>query len=292
MSLLEAKGARVVIDGAVVIESLTLSTRGDRVILIGDAGGLMAVLTGAPRGTAGQHARVAGGEVTLQGHDVSAGAHRAIAGLAPLDPPLWGRWSVQDYLVWHARLMGYRARAARARALAVLELLGLEEGRKRRLSTLTLVARRALALATALLNEPKVVVIENPFEELDPQARLYLEGLVMRATAGRAAIVSLAELGNAPEALLQQASDAVVMRDGRLIAHDTPGALLGGARLFEVAVARGADELRAELAQYGLELSGGPVHFVLRLPEGKGPSDLLVAAARARAAVLTCTPMF
>ncbi|HZO17224.1 MAG TPA: hypothetical protein VFB62_28300 [Polyangiaceae bacterium] len=292
MSLLEAKGARVVIDGAVVIESLTFATRGDRVIVIGDAEGLMAVLTGAPRGTNGQRARLAGGELALQGHDVSTGAHRAIAGLAPRDLPLWNRWSVQDYLVWNARLMGYRPRAARARALAVLELLGLQDGRKRRLSTLTLVAKRALALAAALLNEPKVVVIESPFEEVDAQGRAYLEGLVMRATTGRAAIVSLAELANAPEALLQQASDAVVMRDGRLLAHDTPGALLGGARLFEVAVARGADALRAELANTGLELSGGPVHFVLRLPEGKSPSDLLAAAARARAAVLTCAPMF
>jgi ABC-type multidrug transport system ATPase subunit len=292
MTLLEARALRVVLGGAVIVEDLTLTTRGDRVLLVGGARGIMATLSGVPHGSTSEQARVAGGSLTVLGCDVASGAHRTVAGFAPLDPPIWPRFTVMEYLAWHARLCGYAKRAARARALAVLQLLKLEEGRRRRLAGLPLVARRALAIAAALVNEPKALVIDNPFEELDTQAQDYMQELIARASAGRATLLAFPELAAAPASLLQSATDVCVLRDGRLVTQGEPAALFGGARLFEVAIARGADALRAELSHDGLTLEGGPVHFVLRIPEGRTATDVLAAASRARAAVVRCMPVF
>jgi hypothetical protein len=82
-----------------------------------------------------------------------------------------------------------------------------------------------------------------------------------------------------------------VLRSGRLVAHADPALLMGSARVFEVTVHGAADALREALAAQGLELSGGPTHYLVRAPEGAGASDILVAAARARAAVIDCLPV-
>ena len=108
-----------------MIESLDLQTRGDRVVVLGAAESLLAALCGAPRGAAvgepDDLARVVGGSLQVLGRDVASGAHREVMGFAPLDPPLPGSWSVEDYLGWGLRLGGVPRRRAGALALAALE---------------------------------------------------------------------------------------------------------------------------------------------------------------------------
>jgi len=89
--VLEAEGARVAVDGATAIEELSLQSRGQRVLLLGDAAALLAVLTGAPLGRAAGEpseptgrARLVRGELRLRGRDVGKGKHHAAVGSAPL----------------------------------------------------------------------------------------------------------------------------------------------------------------------------------------------------------------
>jgi ABC-type cobalamin/Fe3+-siderophores transport system ATPase subunit len=296
-ALLHAEAARIAVGGATMIESLDLQTRGDRVVVLGDAESLLAALCGAPRGAAvGESddlARVVGGSLRVLGRDVASGAHREVTGFAPLDPPLPGSWSVEEYLGWGLRLGGVPRRRAGALAVAALERLELADLRRVQLRRLSPVLRRGVMLALAIVHEPAAIVIESPLEHLDESATAQMMVLLGRATEGRAVLLWLHRLVGMHSAieLARVASDVAVLRDGVLVAHAEPASLFSGARLFELTIFSGADALRTTLAEQGMQLVGGPKHFSVELPSGMGASTILTAAAKARAAVVACMPV-
>jgi ABC-type multidrug transport system ATPase subunit len=273
-----------------VVEALTLRTHGEQVLLAGDAGGLVAVLGGAPRGD-GSSGRVSRGRMTLLGRDVASGAHRASMGFAPLDPAVPKRWSVEELLVWHGRLAGLDNPAAAARAaLDVLDIAGLD---KKKVHGLPLLQRRIVVLATAILATPAALLVEDPYAQLDEPTASELAVALVKATRGRAAIVSVPALttqGSVGQ-LLRSASDVCLLRGGHLVAHAPPAQLFEGARLYEITVRSNADALRQTLADQGIDLVGGPVCFTARLPEGANAGMVLRAASQAKAAVLRCFPV-
>jgi ABC-type multidrug transport system ATPase subunit len=288
--LLSAAGARITVGGATAIEALTLETKGDRVLVVGDVLPLVAVL-GALEDV--DEASVDGGTLALGGCDVAAGAHRAVMGFAPHAPVVPPRWTVTEYLTWGARLGGTRAAAAGALAVAALERLGLAALGRRRGRELGPFERRAVALALALLDAPSIVVLDRPFEGLGDAAAHALGALVARATEGRGALVAAQSLvpSSVEMELAEVATDVCLLAAGRLVAHGPPADVLGAARLHAVTVLAGAEALRAALGDAGLELRGGPVEFVLSLPHDKSVTDVLSVAARTGAAVVRCAPL-
>ncbi|MBI4700660.1 MAG: ABC transporter ATP-binding protein [Deltaproteobacteria bacterium] len=298
--VLLAQAARIAVDGVVAYAELDLATRGDRVLCMGDTGPLLGALCGTSRvapgrgdGPPGGLARVVAGSLRLLGRDVRRGEHYAASGLAPLDPPLPARWPVVDYLGWAARLAGASARASRALAHATLDRLGLADLGRRRLGVLGTPERRAAVIAQALVATPPLIVVEDPLCGLEGHAALWIQTVLGRAVAGRAALVSAGRvvLEGAAGELLRSATDLCVLRGGRLVAQAAPAELLPAAAMYELTVRRGAEALRQELAEAGMALTGGPLHFCLRLPEHASVTDALAAAARVRAVVISCSPL-
>lgn len=305
--LLVARALRVTVDGATAYGSLELETRGDRVLLGGQAQPLLRLLLGLARpgsqreaGSSQPAARITAGTLALCGADVGRRDHLRLAGLAPLDPPLPGSWTTLELLTWGARLAGNRSRGARGAALAALGRLELETLRNRRLRTLRLPERRAVVLALAALGEPVVLVCEQPMAGLDESAAAWVGERLRRATVDRAALVSVSRLlPPSPESrLCAGATDLCWLSEGRLVLHAEPTVVLGERRPVELTVASGARELRDELDRLGIELSGGPLHFVALLPAvaaaSEGPTSvatILRAAARVKAPLLRCVPL-
>ncbi len=298
--VLEAEGARVAVDGATAIEELSLQSRGQRVLLLGDAAALLAVLTGAPLGRAAGEpseptgrARLVRGELRLRGRDVGKGKHHAAVGSAPLEPPLPGSWRLAEYLEWSARLAGFSRRKARFCGAASLDRLDLGGRARQPLRKLERAERRAAVLAQALVTEPEVLLCEDPLAGLGRDEASFVLDLLARATEGRAAVVWTPRLAASEpgERLARTATDVCVLRAGRLLLHAGPSALFDADRLYEITVRSRAAELRALLAAEGVELQGGPVHFSASLPADWSATNILAAAARARAAVVSCLPL-
>jgi ABC-2 type transport system ATP-binding protein len=294
--LIEAAGARIAIAGATAVPALDLVTRGARVLLLGAARPLVAALTGV-WATEGDDepstVAVVGGSLRLFGADVASGAHRALAGAAPLDPPLPPRWSVMEYVTWAARLSGRSRREGAVLAEAALARMALAGSSRRRLATLARVERRALVLAAAIALDPPAIVVEDPFDGLEAaEAPLMLGGLG-RALEGRAAVISTScvRLTHPSVEVARGATDVCLFRDGALVLHADVAALLGESRVFELTLGRNAERLRAAAGDNGWHIEGGPTHYALRLPKDLGPTDVLRAAAAAGAAVLRCVPL-
>ena len=129
--------------------------------------------------------------------------------------------SGQDHLRVYCSACGYPP----GRADEVLELCGLAGAGRRRVRGYSLGMRQRLALATALLGDPAVLILDEPGNGLDPAGIAWLRGLLRDyALAGRTVLYSTHVLGEVG----QIAGQVVIVRGGRLVCQGTPAEVAGG----------------------------------------------------------------
>lgn len=164
--------------------------------------------------------------------------------------------SARDHLRIYAAMGGYPV----GRVEELLELLGLTEAAGRRTGGFSTGMRQRLNLATALLGDPRVLLLDEPSNGLDPEGMAWLRSFLRDLAAdGRVVLVSSHVLSE----VQQVADDVVVIRKGRLLAAGPLRELLSTARAVLV---RSPDA--AELGRL-LTRSTHPV-------EANGPQDLRV----------------
>ncbi|HEY6958893.1 MAG TPA: ABC transporter ATP-binding protein [Candidatus Limnocylindria bacterium] len=139
----------------------------------------------------------------------------------------------------------------RVDALALLREVGLEDKAKQRSEKLSGGQRQRLSIAVAMVNEPKVLFLDEPTTGLDPQARRNLWELI-RAIRGRGTTVFLTtHYLDEAEALCDRVA---IMDAGRIIALDSPRALIG--KLIERGFTKPVIQQQANLEDVFLDLTG------------------------------------
>ncbi|GAC1327160.1 MAG: ABC transporter ATP-binding protein [Mycobacteriales bacterium] len=181
------------------------------------------------------------GSVTLFGHDVAGrpGLAARMAAYLGQDEPALAELSVRAAVTTTARLRGLDRRAARRATGELLVELGLEPLADRVLGRLSGGQRRLAAVATALVGDRPVLVLDEPTTGLDPAARRAVWAALERRRSEHATTVVLVT-HNVLEA--ETVLDRVAVMDrGRVIACDTPGRLK----------ARVSDDIRLDLVWRG-----------------------------------------
>lgn len=300
--LLVANEARIAIDDIVAIDRLTLSTRGDRVLLVGDVEALFSALTGVSRAARAPdvgvddlpgEARVTAGSLRVLGRDVGTNAHHRAVGSAPLDPPLPGTWTAEEYIIASARLAGASSNVARDLAPQALAKVGLIRARSRALRTLGLAERRAIVLAQAVVMSPDVVIAESPLSGLESPGVEFVLAAIAGVSAGRGAILSGSKLDpRSPESVIARSATYVaVLVGGEVALEGHPSDLFTGATVYGLTVRSNVDPFRDELASRGIELRGGPQRFSASLPEGASTREIIAAAHAVKAALIELVPL-
>jgi ABC-2 type transport system ATP-binding protein len=147
----------------------------------------------------------------------------------------------------HLRVVALAGAADRRRIDQVLELVGLSAAAERRVGGFSLGMRQRLGIASALLNEPPVLILDEPANGLDPEGVRWLRDLLRGLAAeGQTVLVSshiLAEVA--------QTVDSVVIVDGgRLVAHSRLDELVAGsASMVRVRTPRAAQLVEALAAR-------------------------------------------
>jgi len=198
-------------------------------------------------------------------------------GVLPQDAELPPRHTPRELLVHLARLQGLSAAAARRDAERVLDLVRLERRRSQRIAALSHGMRRRVAVATALVGSPELVLLDEPTAGLDPsQARSLREVLVQRPRRSTLVVSShnLAEL--------ERICDWVVMvREGRLVRQGPLSEVTGRGAVVEWMLGPGEvplDALRAALPGSVLTLADGVL--TEQAPPGADLDASSVAVAR------------
>ena len=164
------------------------------------------------------------GRVLCDGRDIHAmGAdYRDLLGYLPQDFGVYPNFTAEGFLCYIARLKGLGRAAARQKTAELLELVGLTDRRKRRLGGFSGGERQRVGIAQALLNEPQVLILDEPTAGLDPQERIRFRGLLNRLGKDRLVLLSTHIVSDVESA----ADQVILLRRGQVIGQGTPTELL------------------------------------------------------------------
>ena len=167
------------------------------------------------------------GSAWLDGIDVVADPHevRRRIGLLTETPSLYERLTAEENLDFFGRLHGL-APAVRARRIdELLELFELTDRRRDRTATFSKGMKQKLAIARALLHEPKVLFLDEPTSGLDPEAaHIVRESMMTLKRQGRTIVLASHNLDE-----VERLADRVGFLRGRLLRVDSPARLRAGA---------------------------------------------------------------
>jgi ABC-2 type transport system ATP-binding protein len=213
--------------------------------------------------------------------DVSA-ATRSRFGYMPEERGLYPKMRVRDQLVYFARLHGLAAADAGAGADRWIERLGLGERARDRVETLSLGNQQRVQLAVALVHDPEVLVLDEPFSGLDPVGVDVMSGVLReRADTGVPVVFSSHQL----ELVERLCEDVAIINRGRLVAAGAVEELRerGRAGAEQVRVRVEGDGDGAWVAGVpGAEVAeAGARGLLVRLSGPCGPEAVLDAARRA-----------
>lgn len=226
-----------------------------------------------------------GGEVTWRGEPLTA-ATRPKFGYMPEERGLYPKMAVAEQISWLGRLHGLDRATARANTDRLLDRLELTERAGDQLEALSLGNQQRVQIAAALVHDPEVLVLDEPFSGLDPIAVDVVLGVLReRAAAGAPVLFSSHQL-----ALVEQlCDDVVIISGGRVTASGTREELRAryGTRRYELVVASDAGWVRDLPGVRVVELDGPRAVFEL---DG-GDDQEVLRTALARDAVRAFTPV-
>lgn len=153
------------------------------------------------------------GTITFDNADVSEEAYRRILGYLPQDFGYYPEFSATDFLLYLAALKGIPKKAAGRKAAELLELVSLSDMARKKIKTFSGGMKQRLGIAQALLNDPKLLILDEPTAGLDPKERVRFRDLI--GQLGKESIVLLST--HIVSDIEHIADQVLMMKDGQLI---------------------------------------------------------------------------
>ena len=154
-----------------------------------------------------------GGTVTFDGMDVETEEYRDILGYLPQDFGYYPEFSGRDFLLYMSAVKGLPKRDAKVKTEELIELSGLKEAARKKVRTYSGGMRQRLGIAQALLNDPQVLIMDEPTAGLDPQERIRFRELISGLGRDRIVLLSTHIVSD----LEQIADRLMIMKEGRLL---------------------------------------------------------------------------
>ena len=160
-----------------------------------------------------------GGEIRWDGQDVFRmdSAYRKLLGYLPQDFGYYPDFSIYDYLMYIASIKGIRPAAAKQRALRLLKQVGLSQAGHKKMKTLSGGMKRRVGIAQAMLNDPKILILDEPTAGLDPNERIRFRNLISELSEDRIVLLSTHIVSD----IEYIASEILLMKDGRITLSGT-----------------------------------------------------------------------
>jgi ABC-type multidrug transport system ATPase subunit len=147
---------------------------------------------------------------------------RSVLGYLPQDFGVYPNLSAAEFLQYLAAVKGLDAATGARRIDELLELVNLSEVRKRPLGGFSGGMKQRVGIAQALLNDPQLLIVDEPTAGLDPEERVRFRNLLSDLSGERIVILSTHIVSDVEAT----ATDIALIAKGTLVAHATPEALL------------------------------------------------------------------
>jgi ABC-2 type transport system ATP-binding protein len=232
--------------------------------------------------------RPTSGSAELLGRPPGDTRARERLGFLPENPTFYDQLSAEELLTYFAGLFGLRGQEGRRRAAAVLDKVGLGADRRRPLRQYSKGMVQRVGLAQAIVNDPELVILDEPMSGLDPIGRRDVRNMIADlGREGRTVLFSSHILSDAEElcervAILAKGSLIVSGRVSDLTSRDVTG--------WKISV-DGGDEVR--LRALVPDGSVRPTHggsFVLDLPAAVQPEAVITSLASVGARLESVAP--
>ena len=200
--------------------------------------------------------RPTSGEVRYDGAPVSrlGDAYRARLGYLPQDFGYYPEFTALDFMEYVASLKGVDRRQARERSLQLLDTVGLAGEERRRIRTFSGGMKQRLGIAQAVLNEPEVLVLDEPTAGLDPKERVRFRNLIASFAKDKIVLLSTHIVSD-----VEYIADRIVMmRAGQVVLTGAPDQIVGAVsgKVWEARVGAAEADRLAE------RLTVGNVHYL------------------------------
>ncbi|MEC3994714.1 ABC transporter ATP-binding protein [Actinacidiphila sp. DG2A-62] len=168
------------------------------------------------------------GLVQVGGHDVWTDpvAVKSRIGVLPEGLRLFERLSGRELLAYTGRLRGLPGEEVDKRAAQLLQVLDLTDARHKLVVDYSTGMRKKIGLAAALLHNPEVLFLDEPFEGVDPVSAQVIRGVLERYTASGGSVVFSSHVMELVESLCDWVA---VMAAGRIVAHGALAEVRGAA---------------------------------------------------------------
>ncbi len=168
--------------------------------------------------------RASEGRVLWDGTDIAKSPDplRGVLGYLPQDFGVYPHLTAVEFLEYLAAAKGLDARTARQRIDDLLSVVNLAEARKRPLGGFSGGMKQRVGIAQALLNDPQLLIVDEPTAGLDPEERVRFRNLLSELSGERIVILSTHIVSDV-EAV---ATDIAVLNEGQLLAHAAPEEML------------------------------------------------------------------
>lgn len=212
------------------------------------------------------------GTIALDGKEIlSMGRdYRAVLGYMPQQQGYYDEFSVGRFLHYMAALKGMNKKQAQSAIDRLLGVVGLQNTVHKKMSALSGGMRQRILLVQALLNDPKILLLDEPTAGLDPEERIRIRNYIAEIAADKIVLLATHVVSDV-ESIADQ---VLILRKGKLLVMDTPEALIERTRPHVAEIMCRPEELAKYQQHYvisGISQYNG--EYTLRVVDAQHTAD-------------------
>lgn len=165
------------------------------------------------------------GSITYNGKDIFKldADYRKLLGYLPQDFGFYPEFTVQDYLLYVAAIKGLKSAVSKKRVKELISQVSLFKVANKKMKKLSGGMKRRAGIAQAMLNNPKILILDEPTAGLDPNERIRFRNLISELSEDRLVLLSTHIVSD----IEYIANEILLMKDGSLICRGTSEELIG-----------------------------------------------------------------